>query len=162
MLKRTTAALLLLLHLLPFELLTRIWATRHFYACSQIAGRPLFDRSSGPAVSVVSLSIHVLAVVLAWCVARAIAAPAEFAQLLQIIPPVMLITMIPVSIAGWGLREASMGLAFGYAGLDASEGVAVSLLFGAVYFLVGAIGGLVWILSAEKAAKGDAAIEVPE
>jgi glycosyltransferase 2 family protein len=27
----------------------------------------------------------------------------------------------------------------------------VSILFGAVYFIVGAIGGLVWIFSAEKA-----------
>jgi len=150
------------LHLLPFELLTRIWATRHFHACSQIASRVLFGSSSGPIVALVSLTIHVLAVVAAWCVARAIASPADFTQLLQLIPPVMLITMIPVSIAGWGLREASLGLAFSYAGLDASDGVAVSLLFGAVYFVLGGLGGLVWIFSAEKAAKGDAAIEVPE
>jgi len=40
----------------------------------------------------------------------------------------MLITMLPISIAGWGVREATMGLAFGYAGLMASEGVNVSLL----------------------------------
>jgi hypothetical protein len=54
-----------------------------------------------------------------------------------------------------------MGLAFGYAGLVTSEGVNVSLLFGMVSFIVGAIGGLVWIFSAEKAAKGVAPIEVP-
>ena len=69
----------------------------------------------------------------------------------ELIPPVVLITMIPISIAGWGVREATMGLAFGYAGLMISEGVNVSLLFGAVYFLVGILGGLVWILSSEKA-----------
>ena len=45
----------------------------------------------------------------------------------------MLITMLPISIAGWGVREATMGLAFGYAGLMTNEGVNVSLLFGAVY-----------------------------
>ena len=38
----------------------------------------------------------------------------------------------------------------------------VSLLFGAVYFIVGAIGGLVWIVSAEKAAQGATPIEVPK
>jgi hypothetical protein len=43
-----------------------------------------------------------------------------------------------------------MALAFGYAGIAASEGVNISLLFGAVYFLVGALGGLVWIFSAES------------
>ena len=74
----------------------------------------------------------------------------------------MLITMMPISIAGWGVREATMGLAFGYAGLISNEGVKVSLLFGVVSFIVGALGGLVWIFSAEKAAKGPARIEVRE
>ena len=50
----------------------------------------------------------------------------------------MLITMLPISIAGWGVREATMGLAFGYAGLLPNEGVNISLLFGAVSFIVGA------------------------
>ena len=76
-----------------------------------------------------------------------------FDQVFQLIPPVMLITMLPISIAGWGVREATMGLAFGYAGLISSEGVNVSLLFGAVSFIVGAFGGLVWIFSAEKATR---------
>jgi hypothetical protein len=44
----------------------------------------------------------------------------------------------------------------------ANEGVNISLLFGAVYFIVGAVGGLVWILSAEKAAQGTVPIEVPK
>ena len=109
-----------------------------------------------------SILVHVLTVVIAWCVVQSIAAPVSFGQVFQLIPPVMLITMLPISIAGWGLREAIMGLAFGYAGLIANEGVNVSLLFGAVSFIVGAIGGLVWIFSAEKAAEGAVPIEVPE
>ena len=92
---------------------------------------------------------------------RSIAAPVLFGQVFQLIPPVMLITMMPISIAGWGVREATMGLAFGYAGLMSSEGVNVSLLYGAVGFIVGAFGGLVWIFSAEKAAKGSAPMDVP-
>jgi hypothetical protein len=55
-----------------------------------------------------------------------------------------------------------MGLAFGYAGLVTNEGINISLLYGAVSFIVGAFGGLVWILSAEKAAQGAAPIGVPE
>jgi hypothetical protein len=43
-----------------------------------------------------------------------------------------------------------------------SEGVNVSLLFGAVYFILGAFGGLVWILSPEKAAKGAKSIQALE
>jgi hypothetical protein len=43
-----------------------------------------------------------------------------------------------------------------------TEGVNISLLFGAVSFIVGAFGGLVWIFSPEKIAKGAAPIELPE
>jgi glycosyltransferase 2 family protein len=151
----------LLLGNLPLPFLKSWWLTHHLYACSAVANRVIFNRTRGPKIAVLSLFVHVLAVTIAWCVVKSIAAPVTFGQTFQLIPPVMLITMLPVSIAGWGLREATMGLAFGYAGLVTNEGVNVSLLFGAVSFIVGAIGGLVWIFSAEKAAKGAKPIEMP-
>ena len=152
----------LILGRLPWPWLKRWWGTHHLHACSVIANRVIFSRKHGPAIAVLSLLVHVLAVVIAWCVVQSIAAPVLFGQIFQLIPPVMLITMLPISIAGWGVREATMGLAFGYAGLMPNEGVNISLLYGAVTFLVGAFGGLVWILSAEKAAQGAAPSEVPE
>jgi glycosyltransferase 2 family protein len=152
----------LLLGHLPWGWLQRWWGTQHFYACSVVANQVLFDRKRGPMIAMLSILVHVLTVIIAWCVVKSIAAPVLFNQVFQLIPPVMLITMLPISIAGWGVREATMGLAFGYAGLMPSEGVNVSLLFGAVSFAVGAVGGLVWILSAEKAAQGTKPIEIPE
>src|ERR1700736_4569962 len=152
----------LVLGRLQWAWLRRWWGTHHLYACSVIANRVIFSRAHGPAIAMLSVLVHVLAVVIAWCVVQSIAAPVMFGQVFQLVPPVMLITMLPISIAGWGVREATMGLAFGYAGLMANEGVNVSLLFGAVSFIVGVFGGLVWILSPEKAAKGITPIEVPE
>ncbi|RZN21827.1 lysylphosphatidylglycerol synthase transmembrane domain-containing protein [Bradyrhizobium sp. Leo121] len=151
----------LLLGALNWPWLKRWWGTHHIHACAVIANKVLFSWDRGPKVAVLSLLVHVLAVVIVWCVAQSISAPLLFSQIFQLVPPVMLITMLPISIAGWGVREASMGLAFGYAGLAANEGVNVSLLFGAVSFIVGAFGGLVWILSAEKKAQGDKPIDVP-
>ena len=152
----------LVLGMLPFPWLKHWWGTHHLYACSVIANRVIFSRAHGPAIAVLSVLVHVLAVVIAWCVVQSIATPVLFSQIFQLVPPVMLITMLPISIAGWGVREASMGLAFGYAGLMANEGVNVSLLLGAVSFIVGAFGGLVWIFSAEKAARDSAPVEVPK
>jgi uncharacterized membrane protein YbhN (UPF0104 family) len=152
----------LVLGRLHWPWLKRWWGTHHLHACSVIANRVILSRERGPKVAALSVLVHVLAVVIAWCVVRSIAAPVLFGQIFQLIPPVMLITMVPISIAGWGLRETAMGLAFGYAGLMTNEGVNVSLLFGAVSFIVGAFGGLVWVFSAEKAAQGSAPIEVAE
>ncbi|MCX7309722.1 MAG: lysylphosphatidylglycerol synthase transmembrane domain-containing protein [Afipia sp.] len=141
---------LLLAHI-PWKWLTTFWPTKHVHACSVIANRVIFNRRSGPKIAVLSLTIHVMAVVIAWCAVRSISAPAAFEQLFMLVPPIMLITMLPISIAGWGVREATMMVAFGYAGLAQTDGTIVSLIFGASSFVVGAIGGLVWILSAEKA-----------
>ncbi len=152
----------LLFGALKWSWLKRWWATHHIHACAVIANRVLFNARRGPMVATLSLLVHVLTVVIAWCTVQSIAAPVGFGTTFLLIPPVMLITMMPISIAGWGVREATMGLAFGFAGLAANEGVNVSLLFGAVSFIVGAVGGLVWIFSAEKAAQGTAPIEVPE
>ena len=152
----------LVLGKLPWPWLKRWWGTHHLYACSVVANRVIFGRQHGPAISILSPLIHVLTAVIAWCLARSIAAPVLFGQTFELVPPVMLITMLPISIAGWGVREATMGLAFGYAGLPTNEGVNISLLFGAVSFIVGAFGGLVWVFSAEKAARGAAPIKIPE
>jgi len=152
----------LVLGMLRWPWLKRWWATHHVHACAVIANRVLFSRKHGPKIAVLSILVHVLTVVIAWCVVQSIAAPVMFGQIFQLVPPVMLITMLPISIAGWGVREATMGLAFGYAGLVSDEGVNISLVFGAVNFLVGVFGGLVWILSPEKAAKGAEPVGVPE
>jgi uncharacterized membrane protein YbhN (UPF0104 family) len=152
----------LVLGALPWPWLRQWWGTHHLHACAVIANRVIFSRKNEPAIAALSLLVHILAVVIAWCVVQSIAAPVGFGQTFLLIPPVMLITMLPISIAGWGVREATMGLAFGYAGLVTEEGVNISLLYGAVSFIAGAIGGLVWIFSAEKAAKDTESIEAPE
>jgi len=149
----------LLFGALQWAWLKRWWGTHHIHACAVIANRVIFSRDRGPKVVALSLLVHTLTVAIAWCVVRSIVAPVGFGQVFQLIPPVMLITMLPISIAGWGVREATMGLAFEYAGLMTNEGVNVSLLFGAVSFIVGAFGGLVWIVSPEKGAQRSAPIE---
>lgn len=140
----------LILGHLPWPVLRRWWLTHHPYNCSVIAWRALVDRNSGLKISVLSLMVHVLTAVMGWCVARSINAPVEPFQIFLVLPPVILITMLPIAIAGWGVRETAMMVAFSYAHLPEQDGINVSLLFGAVTFTVGLMGGLVWILSAEK------------
>jgi hypothetical protein len=140
----------LLLGYLPWPWLKTWWPTRHIYACSQVANQVIFDYRSGPKIAVLSLSAHALTVVSTWCAVRSISAPANFEQMFMLIPPIALITMLPISIAGWGVREATMMVAFGYAGLNQTDGTMVSLLSGTASFVVGILGGLVWILRSEK------------
>lgn len=144
---------------LSWRWLQALWPLRHIHACAVIANNVIFSRASGFSIAALSLLVHVMTVVIVWCTVQAIAAPAAFSQLFLLVPPVMLITMLPISIAGWGLREATMMVAFGYAGLSPADGTVVSLLFGAASFIVGTFGGLAWISSNEKAMARDTTIE---
>jgi hypothetical protein len=96
---------------------------------------------------VLSLLSHVLTSTIAWCAAHAASTPFGFVDSLLLIPPIMLIATIPISIAGWGVRETALVLAFGYAGLPAEDALVVSILFGATMFAFGIAGGILWLLT---------------
>lgn len=124
--------------------------THHLQACSRIANRVLLGWPVGARVATMSVLVHVLMVAAAWGAAKSISAPVDFLSLLLLVPPVLLITMLPISVAGWGVRETAMMVAFGYAGLPQASGINISLLFGAATFFVGVFGGVVWLFSSEK------------
>src|SRR4029079_1720873 len=101
-------------------------------------------RSFAPAFGI-SVLVHLLTALAAWCAAGSIGADVPLLYTIFLVPPVILVTVVPISIAGWGVREGAMIAAFGYAGLPPGDGLIVSLLFGAGYFIMGAAGGLIWI-----------------
>jgi glycosyltransferase 2 family protein len=161
--------LLVLLAGTRFDRWLRQWAiTRHVAAAVEAAAKICRSRRSVVIVIGCSIIIHLLTISAAWCCVKAVAAPVGFAHVLFLMPPVLLIATVPISIAGWGVRESSMIAAFAYAGLAESDGLTVSILFGAVSFVIGIIGGIVWISSgfrkatfAPTVANGETATEKP-
>ena len=143
------AAVFIALGVLRWPALQRWWATRHLVQLAVIARKLLTDRATVLFIAPLSLLIHVMSAVLAWCAARSVGAPFDAIQALLLIPPILLIASVPISIAGWGVREKSLVLAFAYAGLPETDGFLVSVLLGASMFVVGIVGGIVWLVSGE-------------
>jgi hypothetical protein len=141
------AAVFLALGLLPAGLAARVGLVRHLASASRMALTLCRCPRSLLVLVATSLLIQFLTVALVWCCAQSVDAPVGFAPVLFLLLPVLLIATVPISIAGWGVRESSMVMAFGYAGLAQSDGLVLSILFGLVSFAVGAIGGIVWIAS---------------
>ena len=56
-------------------------------------------------------------------------------------------TVVPVSIAGWGVREGAMVVAFGFINVPAGAAFAVSVLFGLTLAAASLPGSLFWWLS---------------
>jgi glycosyltransferase 2 family protein len=136
----------LLLGNIQSAFLQRFWALRHLTKLA-VTVRKLLASTTGLWTMALSLLSHVLTSTIAWCAAHAAATPFEFAHSLLLIPPIMLISTVPISIAGWGVRETALIVAFGYAGLQAGDALVVSILFGAAMFAFGLAGGGLWLLS---------------
>jgi hypothetical protein len=98
----------------------------------------------------IAIAVHLFTVLEAWAAARAAHASVDLVQTLFVVLPVILVSTIPISIAGWGVRESAMVMAFSYAGLAESDGLIVSLIYGATTLAIGAAGGIVWVASGYK------------
>lgn len=149
------SAAFLALGFLRWDRLQRWMPIRHLTQMAVIAQRILVARAGGGVVGL-SILIHGLTAGIAWCAGRAIGAPLGFFHSLALVPPVMLIATIPISVAGWGVREKSLVLAFAYAGLSRGDGFLVSVLLGATMFATGLIGGAVWLTGSDSIASGGA------
>ncbi|MER0239505.1 lysylphosphatidylglycerol synthase transmembrane domain-containing protein [Fulvimarina sp. MAC8] len=71
----------------------------------------------------------------------AVGAPLDLYQVLLFVPPVLLTMIVPISVGGWGVREAAAAALWPLAGYAPSVGIAASVLYGLVS-TVGALPGL--------------------
>ena len=124
--------------------------TRHLAEMALLARRILFSRGSSTLIVLLSVLTHIMAVTMAWSVARAMAARLGYVDAFLLLLPVMLIASVPISIGGWGVRESTAVLAFSYAGLPESDGLIVSVLLGGITLVVGIIGGIVWLTGSDN------------
>lgn len=78
---------------------------------------------------------------------RALGSDIAVMTLLPLIAPVLMVMMLPISIAGWGVREGAAAVLWGLSGLGAAEGVAIAVAYGLIFFLA-ALPGLVPLVRA--------------
>ena len=97
--------------------------------------------SSVKSLWVVSLTVVVQALVVISAYFFAHALRIEFGMVhLLMLPLIMLVSSIPISFAGWGLRESVMVAGLGFTGIQAADALALSVTFGIAQMLVGLPG----------------------
>jgi len=73
-----------------------------------------------------------------------------FVDCLALFPPVLLVTTLPISVAGWGVREGAMVAAFALVGVPNEGALVLSLLFGLIGIVMALPGGVIWLLSRDR------------
>jgi len=84
--------------------------------------------------------------VIVYVMARALGTNLSLSDALLVFPLAMLVSMVPISLGGWGVREASMVWLLGSVGICPQEAVSISILFGLVNTASGLPGGVLWLL----------------
>jgi uncharacterized membrane protein YbhN (UPF0104 family) len=75
--------------------------------------------------------------------ARAVGTETPLATMLPLVAPVLMTMLIPVTVAGWGIREAAAAALWGLAGLTPADGAAISVTYGLLVLASSAPGLLV-------------------
>lgn len=110
----------------------------------------LLERPALEAQLAVSALIVATYLATGWVAGSALALGLPTLQLLALTAVTLVAMLVPVTVAGWGLREALAAAVWGAVGRSAVEGVALSVTYG-VFVLVGSLPGALVLLGRRQA-----------
>ncbi len=125
--------------------LGRLSALRPFLALIADLRRVAFAAPESRRIVPISLVVYASVITTVWMLARALGLATDFVDCLLLVPPIVLTTVAPISIAGWGVREGAMVVGFGLVGMAEGDALALSVLIGLAQIAIGIPGGIVWL-----------------
>jgi hypothetical protein len=94
-------------------------------------------------VVLTSLSIHILSVCAFFGLGRAVGvAGIDPAHYLAIVSCGLLVTIFPISVGGWGIRESALVIGFGLVSVEPERAFALSAMFGVLAMLSAGVAAL--------------------
>jgi uncharacterized protein (TIRG00374 family) len=105
----------------------------------------LIGSKFSPAIILSAVVVHLMRVLIVYTLSLAVGAHLSLVDLFVVVPIALLLAMIPISFASWGIREATFIYFLGQLGSTFEMAFSISVLFGVHRALFGAAGGLVWI-----------------
>ena len=99
---------------------------------------------------IVTITVHWLIVFCISIILTALQVKISLLDMLIVVPPAIFITLLPISIGGWGVREGTLVYGLGLLGIAFEDAFLASLLFGFGTAILGMGGWLLWLFSDEK------------
>lgn len=98
-------------------------------------------------ITAIAVVVHGLSATAVYVLARGFHVEATWLDCLLLVPAVVLVMVLPISIAGWGLREGAMVSAFALVGVPVEDSLVLSVGFGLATMAVGLPGAFIWLLT---------------
>ncbi len=134
--------------LAPYERFKMVhWALYFIRSLKLIVGHPMV------CVRAISLALiaHVSYSLSAYVMAESLGIPMTVMQSMAFIPLTMLVTTIPISVGGWGLREASMVGLLGLVGIRAEAALMLSIQLGLLFMFISIPASIMWLFNRKHA-----------
>lgn len=138
-----------LMGLKKLDWLTRFKPTRMFHHISKRMEVIYHSANSALTQTALSLAIHLFAMAAVFSVGRSVGMTEDFSVFLVLVPPALLLTIVPVSLAGWGVRESALIGLFLLIGADKTVVLSMSLLYG-VLLIAASLPGLYFYLKGHR------------
>ena len=133
--------------------LLRRWGVRWLAPLRAAAQRPDFNRQMGWQ-ALASAAVQVLSAAALAAGGLALGVQLPLAAWAFAIAPVFLMAALPVSVGGWGTREAATVAALAPFGVAAAAAVGVGVIYGLYALVQGAMGALAFGLPGQSAREG--------
>jgi len=91
-----------------------------------------------------SIVVHLNGIAAYALIGKALGVNLSLSIYVLLVPLVFLVALIPISFAGWGIRETGAIGLFSIVGVTAEEAFAMSLVFGLLLIVAGLPGGVLW------------------
>ena len=124
--------------------------TRHLHEISADMRRVYHDPRAILLHSVISILIHFISMLAVYFIGTGIGLNYSLLTFLVLVPPVMLLTIAPISLAGWGVREGGMIGLFLLIGADKTLVLSMSVLYGLVLLAASLPGLYLFLMSRTK------------
>jgi uncharacterized protein (TIRG00374 family) len=95
-------------------------------------------------VTFISFISYLNLIATAWLVSLALHVDISLWNCLMLFPAVFFVSSLPISVSGWGIREAAIVSLFGAIGIPAPSALVVSLVFGFVSIAASLPGAVMW------------------
>jgi len=125
---------------------------------SAFAARGLYIARSGRGAAYVlglSVLVQLANVLVLFILARGLSINLALGTFVIFMPTVLFLSMLPISISGWGVREGAMVGALAVEGVPAHQSLALSICFGLALVVISLPGGLMWFVSRNRPAGPD-------
>ena len=107
----------------------------------------LFSYNYGIRTILLSILGHSISIIVVINISAALALNVTWLDVVMIVPITILFMVIPITIAGWGVREGIMVTGLGYVGVAPEEALPLALIYGFSALLVALPGGMLWLFS---------------